>query len=252
MVYKIGYIMRLPKPHKLSKKALIIGSVILLLVVGGLGWWLTTTRATSDYRAQLTGVVSTIQDDLKQSNQQFSELAKEKNNVKALVALKLLEEKLKEKAGALPPLPKLLGLTLTPNEDEQKRRQITQHMLACANDLAPLQGLTLKTGANAEQQKELAESWQSVITRLKNTEQPAVAADVHQQIITVTTSIQSKLAALPDLYTKKDIAGFAAKQKEIETHVNELRSLGGAIAALSVEQDKRIQDGYIDLGQLLK
>jgi hypothetical protein len=230
------------------------------------GWWYNSTQQTSHYRQQLSTFTDTVNAELKNANTQLSALSKEGDAKKTIDLLTKLSDMLGKQANSTPKLPQLFGVTLAPQQDVQRRGEIVQHtkqlgtdinaardLLAYQHDAAlSLQSVTTKTGANAEQQKALADAWAAMVGALRAMKPPAAAQSAHTQIVAAAAAAQAHIATLPDLFSKKDIAGFAAKQKEIETHINELRSLADGIQALNVNQDKAIARSYQNLLDSLK
>ncbi|HET9411671.1 MAG TPA: hypothetical protein VFO38_02400 [Candidatus Saccharimonadales bacterium] len=238
---------------------------VLVLVLAGGAWWWFASRTNADYKAQLTAVTTVIKKDITEKNTAFEQLAKEADSAKSAQALQQLEDSLKQSAERLPPLPSLLGIGVSSQDDTSHRSQLAQRLKALAQDLQVsrellqysrsvttiLQEVTLKTGASADQQKALAEAWQTTIDKLKALTPPQPITQLHSQIIAIATKVQTGIAVLPELFNKKDIPGFAAKQKEIETYISELRNMSPGIVDTLVSQDKTIGQGYHELSRLL-
>lgn len=260
--------MRLNQINRPNKKPLLIlaGIVVGVVVLCSGAWWYNAQRSTTQYREQLSAHVATVNAALKASNDRFGVLSKEGDAKKTIDELSKLSDALNKQAGDVPVLPQLFGITLTPQQDAQKRGTVVQHLKQLATDIdaakamltyqneaaLALQSVTTKTGANAEQQKALADAWAAMIAALQAMQPPAPAQSAHGQIVAAATAAHAKIAALPDLFNKKDTAGFAAKQKEIETHLNELRALADGIQVLNVNQDKAIARSYQNLLNSLK
>lgn len=259
--------MKLVKPARLSKKTIIIVTVIVgVILLGGLGWWLFTNKTTSDYRAQLTSAVTGIKKEITEQSAPLEAAVKEGNNVETMALLRKLEDSIQAKANELPVTPSLWGMSIAQSQDTQHRNELINALQVLTTDLSKsrellvyghsiatsLQVIVTKTGANADQQKALADAWQAAIDKLKTLTPPADAEPVHVQIIQAAIKAQAGLAVLPDLFTKKDIPGFNAKQKEVEAAVAELRTLGPAITALYETADKNIHAHYALVLQLLK
>jgi hypothetical protein len=260
--------MRLHQIRRPNKKPLLIfaGIVVAVIALCVGGWWYNANRSTTDYRTQLATFSDATKKEIKALADQFKSLTKEGDAKKATDELTKLNDKLVKQANGLPSLPQLFGVTLTPQQDIQKRGEIIQRLKQLAGDTQvakelleyqnqtalALQEVTTKTGPNAEQQKALADAWGAMIGKLQAIKPPAQAQSAHQQIISAVNAAQGHIAALPDLFNKKDVAGFAAKQKEIETHINALRALGDGIQVLNTKQDKIIARDYQNLQNILK
>lgn len=260
----ISRLKQLRRPNK--KPLLILGGVTLgaIMLISG-GWWYNAHRATSDYRTQVQSHAQDIKNYLALASAQFKSLAQEADGKKNIEALTALHDTLTKQGGDYPALPQLFGVTLTAAQDSQQRDAITRQL----NDLAQnaknardllayeaaaasaLQEVTVKTGANPEQQQALAAAWQTMAGKLKALSPPAEISAIHQQIVTAVVAVQAKLATLPDLFNKKDIPGFEARQKEIESHIHDLRAHGDAIHSLNVERDKAIARSAAKLRELL-
>jgi hypothetical protein len=258
--------MKLVKSARLSKKTIIIVTVILgVILLGGLGWWLFTSKANSDYRTQLTSAVTGIKKEITEQSAPVEAAVKEGNNVETMALLRKLEDSIQAKVNELPVTPSLWGMNIAQSQDAQHRNELINALQVLTTDLSKsrellvyshsvatsLQVIVTKTGANADQQKALADAWQAAINNLKTLAPPAAAEPVHAQIIQAATKAQAGLAALPDLFTKKDTPGFNAKQKEVEAAVAELRTLGPAITTLHETADKNVQAHYALVSQLL-
>lgn len=258
--------MKLVKSTRLSKKTIIIiGAILGLVLVSALGWFLFANKATSDYRTQLGSSVAGIKKELTEQAAPFEAVVKEGNSAESMALLRKLEDSLQQKINELPATPSLWGMNIAQQQDMQRRDELvkaihtlktdisqSRELLVYGHDAATvLQVLTTQTGANAEQQKALADSWQSVIGKLKAIVPPPAAESVHTQILQAATKVQASLVGLPDLFTKKDIPGFAAKQKEAQAAIAEFRTLGLAITALHETADKNIQAHYVQLSRLL-
>lgn len=260
--------MRLQQFRRPNKKPLLIfaGVVVAVIALCVGGWWYNAQRSTTDYRTQLADYFETVQKELETSSNQFKALAKEGDAKKTADELTELGNNLTKQAAGMPSIPLLFGVALTPQEDTQKRGDVMQRLKQLASDIAAakalldyqnqtalaLQEVTTKTGANAEQQKALADAWAAMVGKLQSIKPPAQAQSAHQQIIAAVQAAQVHIAILPDLFIKKDTAGFAAKQKEIEAHINTLRALGGGIQLLNINQDKAIARDYQNLQNILK
>ena len=259
---RIAHVRRINKKPLLIFAGIVVG--VVLLCIGG--WWYASDKATSDYRAKLSGYIETAKKELKESSTRLKALATEGDTKKTTDELTTLGNTLTKQAGSVPALPALFGVTVSSQEDAQKRGELVQRLKQLASDAATakellayqnetalvLQEVTTKSGPNAEQQKALADAWNAMNAKLQAIKPPAQAQGTHQQIIGAVTAAQAQIAALSDLFNKKDVGGFAAKQKEIETHINSLRGLANSIQLLNVAQDKTIARDYQNLQNILK
>ena len=257
--------MRLPSPRKVSLKTKLVCLAAVVFVLVGGAWWWFAARTNADYKAQLDTVTTVIKKDITAKNTAFEQLAKEADSAKSAQALQQLEDSLTQSAERLPPLPNLLGISVSSHDDSSRRSQLAQRLTALAQDLQVsrellqysrsattiLQEVTLKTGANADQQKALADAWQATIDKLKALTPPQPITQLHGQIIAIASKVQTGIAALPELFNKKDIPGFAAKQKEIEAYIGELRNISPSIIDTFVSQDKIIGQEYQELSRFL-
>lgn len=256
----------LPGPRRVSKRLLILAGIVLGVVVAcSLAWWLTSLKTTGDFRSQTKQHYAATSQKIAETTTVLKGLHEQQDAKKSIDALVALADTLTKQANTLPQLPRVFGITTVPGEDMQARETAYEYMTKLAQDVRDardlleyerlvaghLQGLSLKTGANAEQQKALADSWAAVVAELKAARPPNMATSVHQQFMASCTAVQASLAALPDLYNKKDVAGFAAKQKEIETHISELRGLGATVANVATAHDKVISHDYQALKRVL-
>jgi hypothetical protein len=246
---------RFAKPRKKPLLILAVVTVGIITLASG-GWWYNAYRATNDYRAQVGQYTEGVKKELLAATAPFKALAQEADGKKSIDALVQLRSTLTKQASGLPALPQLFGVALAAAQELEilaKDVQAAHDLLAYQQNATDiLQEVTIKTGANAEQQKALAEAWQTMVNKLKALAPPNEASGIHQQIIAAAAAVQAKLAALPDLFTKRDTSGFAAQQKEIETHISEIRAHGDALQLLNVHLDKAIARDYQKLLGLLK
>lgn len=250
-----------------SKKPLLIlaGIVLAAVVLCGGGWWYNAGQAAAAYAQQRGEHMTKSRNELKAIADGFKALTQQGDSKKSLETLAALQAALDRQISGAPSLPQLFGVTLTPAEASQKRdiyidrltrlkksvaaaREYMAYQQATA---AMLQEVATRTGPNAEQQKALADAWGAMIGKLRALTPPADAASAHQQIVDAATAVHGALAGMPDLFTKKDIAGFAARQKEAEAHVNTLRSLGEGVRVLAITLDKNIARDWAALNDAM-
>lgn len=260
--------MKLTHFIKPSRRPLLTlaGIVLVLALLAAGGWWFTAYKATSDYRTQSTNYLDGTKKSISAAQSQLKELAAQNDPAKSIDALTHLQDTLTKQAASLPKLPDLFGVTLTPKEDQDKRAQLVQRLTQLSQDVRAahdllvyehavatiLQDITTKTGADAAQQKALADAWQAMVGKLKALNPPDEAKSIQTLLVDATTATQASLAALPDLFSKKDVSGFNAKQKEANGHVDAIRDVGKAISGLAVARDKQIAQDYQELQALLK
>jgi hypothetical protein len=253
---------------KPSRRPLIILAAIVLLLalicVGG--WWLTAFKATEDYHTQNKAYLDNTKKSLTIAQSQLKDLAARNDALKTIEALASLQDTLKKQAVNLPKVPDLFGISLAPKEDQDKRAMLIQRLkqleqnVESAHDLlvyehavaTVLQDVTTKTGANADQQKVLAAAWQEMANKLKALTPPDEAKSMHTQLVDAVVATQASLAALPDLFNKKDVSGFGAKQKEAQGHVDAIRDIGKTIVSLAITKDQQIARSYRNIQDILK
>jgi uncharacterized protein with NAD-binding domain and iron-sulfur cluster len=261
--------MQLNTVSRRSRKLLIIalGIALFVGVTCAGGWWYNAAQATTKYNEQKSAYITQARSELKAIGDEFKALAQQADTVKSIETLARLQTLIDAQVGKAPALPQLFGVTLTPVADSQVRADHIDRLIELKKTAGAartfmayqqqvsviLQSATTITGPNAAQQKALADAWAVMVTKLKEISLPSQeVASVHQQMIAAVEATQVTLATLPDLFTKKDIPGFAAKQKEVEAHITTLRSLGETVRTLAVTHDQAIARDFAELNASLK
>lgn len=260
--------MQLKKFRRPAKKQLLIigGVTVVLAVLCAGGWWYNAGQASAAYTEQRNSYANQAKADFKKAADTFKVASKEADSKKTLEALRSLEATLTRQEQQVPALPRLLGVTVAPQEAGQKRDDTLQKIAALKTTVAgavrymeyqqataaTLQGVITKAGADANQQKALADAWAAMLNVLRSQSPPTEAAGMHQQLVTAVAAAHASLSALPDLFNKKDIPGFAAKQKEVEAHITTIRSLGDAVKTMADTHDAALAQDFAALNAVLQ
>ncbi|HSE61184.1 MAG TPA: hypothetical protein VLA88_02730 [Candidatus Saccharimonadales bacterium] len=246
---------------QLDKKRIILSAsiAIAVAVLGLLGWWLLGMKAGTDYKAARTTYNQNTTRALHDTgNGAFKNAADYDKRVKALQDLAAAAITWKNNR---PVEPSILGIPLLGKEDRESQGTLVGRLdtLKAAADearsvleyehamVATLGSITDKTGKDAEEQKVLAEAWLAMLTKLKALSPPKAATTIHADLLGRVSNVQATLAALPELYTKKDYNGFSSKQGELSKHVDTVRALGDSYKALANSQDTALARAYVNL-----
>ncbi len=243
-----------------SKKAIIISIVcvvlVAMIVVGG--WSFAAIQAESAFASGITSVRQQVKTEL-QTGQAEIKAASAKSDTKAVSnVLDSLANKLSSDAESAPEPGKVLGLSLVAQSKIDDKKALLEKVKTMSSALKfgsevlayenaviePLLQIKNLSGKNLEEQQALAAGWLTMLNQLKKITPPDIAVALHASIIKEVAATQATLALMPDLYKKKDQAGFTAKSKELQVAIARLQSLHDVVQKLNTATDKAIGDAY--------
>lgn len=242
---------------KLTKKQLIITSfaVVVLAIVGSLTWVWAAQTAKNHYIAQVNAYRSQVHDTLQSFDQQFTGLQTGAPNDSVVAALNQVDGELTKLLAAAPAEPKLLGISVAPDQAKNDSHSTSQWLLnlkQTTNEsleliayksqiLAVLKVLSQQKATNAQEQEALTTLWRQAYDQLNKIQPPPKASSFHAELASTIESISATISSLPELYTAKDYAGFIAKQKELESKIAGLRSLHSSLEDLNQAFDQSLR-----------
>lgn len=253
--------MGLPKVHLNKRILLVVAAAMLAVLITVAAWFLVSQQAIQRHAENLNQATRQAKNIVNSATKQLEQLKKEPDTPRAVNALDGLVAALQQQQQVLPAPTTILGLQLESSEQIAKAQAINQalnHFIAriqktkdfitYQHSLATLlANVTQVRGTNANEQQALATAWHELAKDIQNLTTPTEAKEVHENLIKNIESVAASLAALPELYNKKDTGGFAAKQKEIENKINGLKTMHTTYLVIAAEQDKALAQAALEL-----
>ena len=252
--------MKIRQTPVFNKKAIIIAlaSVLLvaLIIVGG--WSFAAIQAESAFASGVASARQQLRNDLADTQTQLKAAVQKGDTGATGKVLSTQANRIVSDAESIPEAWDILGMPLV-SQNKLKDRETLQakaHDLSSALNtgaeilnyehdvLEPLMAIKNLTGRDAKEQQALATGWQSLLDQLKKITPPSIAQQLHASILKIVGDTQAVLAQLPDLYQKKDEAGFAAKTQQLQSVIATLQNLGDVVKQLDTSADKTIGDAF--------
>ncbi len=241
---------------QLNKKVLVISASVLFLVAALAtgGWFWLSHNAQSRYTQQIADFKASTATDLKTFDSQFAPLQQEGTNTAVATVLGAAKNRANQLLSSVPREPRVLWINVASQQNKDQANALRQwlfnlqqavteseqYIVYKTSITTELSSLPDLKGRDSEEQSLLATAWQEAALRLKTITPPEKVAALHSELTSNVETISVTLAALPDLYNKKDYAGFVAKQKELDSKMAGLQSLHESFSTLNIQHDQAI------------
>lgn len=252
---------------RLTKRRLILGSVLFLLLVSisSLGWLWTANTAKGTYTAGLTGFKADTVDVLAELVAQFKALDTTTSSNERAKQLQTLDNAMNNRIIRLPQLPQAFGVGLLSQEEIAKQKAIEDALVALRTAArkarayieykitiaALFKEVSGKSSNNLDQLKALHNDWRTAHTKLNQTEPSSAATEVHKELLTKTDAVAKTLSELVALYEKKDNLAFAVKRQEFEGKLSSLRESHKTVSTTSQLLDQELAASQEKLRSLI-
>jgi pterin-4a-carbinolamine dehydratase len=234
-------------------KRVLIALAVWLGVATLLFVWAGFQSAT--YRARFNEFASGVRSSLEGAPEHIKQ-AKDADDTTAIsAALASLSATLSQKADHAPEIANVFGVQIGVDAEVRKQTAIvgtakeasltlkqTADFIDFQSKLArSLQSLSLKDASNYEQTIALANAWQETANTLQHATKPPQVTEVSATLLQKMIVVESRIRELAELYKQSDASGFAAKQKELATIIDEIKPLGAKITEISTSLDSQLQ-----------